>query len=75
MPEYIVLVAAVSGAGGSSTDGLLLLLGERDFYCLPLSHIFTPALLFQSCSSLCTIPFILGCNFSPLDYSFPIWKH
>lgn len=29
MPEFIVLVAAVSGAGGSSRDRLLLLVGER----------------------------------------------
>lgn len=41
-------VAAVSGAGGSSRDGLLLLIGERDLYCLPFSHIFTPTVLFQS---------------------------
>lgn len=50
MPESIVLVAAVSGAGGSSRDRLLLLVGERGLYCLPLSPIFTPAVLFQSCS-------------------------
>lgn len=47
MPECIMLVSAVSGAGGSSRDRdrLLLLVGERDLYCLPLSHIFTPAVL------------------------------
>lgn len=67
MPECVVLVAAVGGAGGSSRDRLVLLAGERDLYCLPLSHVFTPAVLFQSCSSLCIIPFILGFHFSPLE--------
>lgn len=38
-------VAAVSGAGGSSRGGLSLLIGERDLYCLPFSHIFTPTVL------------------------------
>lgn len=74
-PECVVLVAAVSGAGGSSRDMLLLLLGERGLYCLPLSHIFTPAgsvsvLLFSLQYSLYS-----GCSFSPLEYSFPVWKH
>lgn len=41
-------VAAVSGAGGSSRGGLSLLIGERDLYCLPFSHILTPTVLFQS---------------------------
>lgn len=47
MPECIMPVSAVSGAGGSSRDRLLLLVGERDLYCLPLSHIFIPAVLYS----------------------------
>lgn len=47
MPECIMLVSAVSGAGGSSRDRLLLLVGERDLHCLPLSHIFIPAVLYS----------------------------
>ena len=39
MPEHIMLVAAVSGAGGSSRDGLSRLTAERYLYYLPFSHI------------------------------------
>lgn len=46
MPEHIMLVAAVSGTGGSRRDGLSLLTGERDLYCLLYIHSYCSVSVF-----------------------------
>lgn len=46
MPEHIMLVAAVSGTGGSRRDGLSLLTGERDLYCLLYIHSYCSVSIF-----------------------------